>query len=227
MERCGVGRVRPPGPPRSRSPTSVPRRASAPARASPLVEPKRRCERVRRLILLGGRRTSVGAPLGAPPARPSKTSSTSRGASLSLLKREAAARGPGARRAPARASSFTRRRATTTTRATTAAADDDVRGGDIRESANPRAPRSGRRGERNASVYTRLLRESRRPPRASATANEISAAPVVPEPPRVSRGDPAGTPPPKTRAGVTGPTPSPTMAARRTRGMNQNATTAR
>ena len=38
---------------------------------------------------------------------------------------------------------------------------------------------------------------------------------------------PAGTPPPKTRAGVTGPTPSPTMAARRTRGMNQNATTAR
>ena len=66
------------------------------ARASPLVEPKRRCERVRRLILLGGRRTSVGAPLGTP-ARPSKTSSTSRGASLSLLKREAAAR-PG--RAP-------------------------------------------------------------------------------------------------------------------------------
>ena len=36
------------------------------------------------------------------------------------------------------------------------------------------------------------MRESRRPPRASSTANEISAAPVVPDPPRVSRGDAGG-----------------------------------
>jgi len=110
------------------------------------------------------------------------TSSTSRGASLSLLKREAAARGPGARRAPARD-------AVARLDESDDRGDDDVRGG---ESANPRAPRSGRRGERNASVYNRLLRESRRPPRATATANEVSAAPVVPEPPRVSRGDAGG-----------------------------------
>ena len=184
MERCGVGRVRPPGPPRSRSPTSVPRRASAPARASPLVEPKRRCERVRRLILLGGRRTSVGAPLGTPRAPFQDVQHVSRRLPLPPEARGSRAR---SRRAPSpRARAAVARLDESDDRGD----DDDVRGGDIRESANPRAPRSGRRGERNASVYTRLLRESRRPPRASATANEISAAPVVPEPPRVSRGRP-------------------------------------